>query len=58
MHHESCYIDAPDDHKIYVNIWKKTKAIKKPRAILHINHGMAEHSARYAVIAENNFKTI
>ena len=42
MHHESCYIDAPDDHKIYVNIWKKTKATKKPRAILHINHGMAE----------------
>ncbi len=53
MHHESCYIDAPDDHKIYVNIWKKSKAIKKPRAILHINHGMAEHSARYAVIAEH-----
>lgn len=52
MHHESCYIDAPDDHKIYVNIWKKSKGIKKPRAILHINHGMAEHSARYAVIAE------
>jgi len=52
MHHESCYIDALDDHKIHVNIWKKTKAIKKPRAILHINHGMAEHGARYAVIAE------
>mgnify|MGYP002700494835 FL=1 len=52
MHHESCYIDALDDHKIYVNIWKKSKAIKKPRAILHINHGMAEHSARYAAIAE------
>jgi len=52
MHHESCYVDALDDHKIYVNIWKKDKAIIKPRAILHINHGMAEHSARYAVIAE------
>ncbi|OUS23684.1 hypothetical protein A9Q99_26980 [Gammaproteobacteria bacterium 45_16_T64] len=52
MHHESCYIDAPDDHRIFVNIWKKTKSTKKVRAILHINHGMAEHSDRYAALAE------
>lgn len=52
MHHESCYIDAPDNHKIYVNIWKKTKSTKKARAVLHINHGMAEHSARYEAVAE------
>ena len=52
MHHESRYIDALDNHEIYVNIWKKTKSTKNAKAILHFNHGMAEHSDRYAVIAE------
>ena len=52
MHHELCYIDAMDEHRIPINIWKQSNTTQHAKAIIHINHGMSEHSTRYAPVAE------
>ncbi|MCG9479910.1 MAG: lysophospholipase [Actinomycetia bacterium] len=44
MHSKSFKLSCGDRQKIHVNSWV---ADHKPRAILLIAHGMAEHSARY-----------
>lgn len=41
-----------DGHKIFVRQWLPDGGIASARNVIHINHGMAEHSARYAPIAE------
>lgn len=41
------YIPTPDGHKIPVRHWP----IEQPRAIIHIVHGMAEHSGNYDDVA-------
>ena len=47
---ERHYLTSDDGHRIHLCQWK----VKNPgtlRAIIHINHGMAEHGERYAPIA-------
>ncbi len=41
------YLPTPDGHKIPVRHWP----IEQPRAIIHIVHGMAEHSGNYDDVA-------
>lgn len=41
--------DAPDGHRIHVRAWTPEA---EPRATVQIVHGMAEHSGRYAPLAE------
>lgn len=36
-------IKLSDGHKLFYRVWR----IENPKATLHINHGMAEHSIRY-----------
>ncbi len=45
---EEKYIAADDGHRIFLRIWRA----ENTRATVHINHGMAEHSARYQEFAE------
>ena len=52
MYQDTLQFTAVDGHEIFTRIWKTKKDDKSPRAIFHINHGMAEHSARYAPLAE------
>jgi alpha-beta hydrolase superfamily lysophospholipase len=42
------YIKAPDGHKIQTYIW----SVEGSKAWVHINHGMAEHAARYQRLAQ------
>jgi alpha-beta hydrolase superfamily lysophospholipase len=49
MNESSILIDADDGAKLFVRIWKPAG---ETRAVLQIAHGMAEHSARYARLAE------
>lgn len=43
-------LTAADDHNIFVRSWRPAR--KKPIGIVHISHGMAEHSARYLETAK------
>ena len=52
MYQDTIQFTAVDGHEIFTRIWKPAKSTKSPRAVFHINHGMAEHSARYAPLAE------
>lgn len=49
MQHEELWIDASDGNRLFVHRWHNAAA---PRAVLMIAHGMAEHGARYARLAE------
>ena len=42
-------IARPDGHAIFTRIWRPETA---PKAVVHIVHGLAEHSARYARLAQ------
>ncbi len=42
------FVPAPDGHRIPVLTWRTPDS---PRAVLHICHGMAEHSGRYDDLA-------
>ncbi|MCG8668539.1 MAG: alpha/beta hydrolase [Pseudomonadales bacterium] len=52
MYQDTLQFTAVDGHEIFTRIWKDNKNTTEPRAVFHINHGMAEHSARYAALAE------
>lgn len=52
MYQDTIQFTAVDGHEIFTRIWKPAKDTTQPRAVFHINHGMAEHSARYAALAE------
>lgn len=52
MYQDAIQFTAVDGHEIFTRIWKPSKNTTSPRAVFHINHGMAEHSARYAPIAQ------
>ncbi|MDX1693710.1 MAG: alpha/beta hydrolase [Ketobacteraceae bacterium] len=52
MYQDTIQFTAVDGHEIFTRIWKPAKNTSQPRAVFHINHGMAEHSARYAPLAE------
>ena len=45
---EERYLKGNDGHRIFLRVWP----VDNPKATVHINHGMAEHSARYAQFAE------
>lgn len=49
MQHRTFWLDSSDDVPLYVNHWHAERA---PRAVLMLAHGMAEHSGRYARLAE------
>ncbi len=49
MHHEAFWLNASDAAPLYVNHWFADEA---PRGVIMIAHGMAEHSGRYARIAQ------
>ena len=42
-------INRPDGHAVYGRLWRPENT---PRAVVQIVHGLAEHSARYARLAE------
>jgi alpha-beta hydrolase superfamily lysophospholipase len=42
------FIDAPDGHKVQTLCWP----VDKPKAWVHINHGMSEHAHRYDQLAQ------
>lgn len=52
MQAEKLYLTSLDQHRIFVRKWSADDATRPPRAIIHILHGMAEHSLRYEPIAE------
>lgn len=52
MQEKEFTLKNPDGHDIFVRQWLPDGGIASARTIIHINHGMAEHSARYAPIAE------
>ncbi len=45
------HVVAEDGMSLYTRHWHGSRR-KKPRAILHIAHGMAEHGARYEPVAQ------
>ena len=49
MQSDTTTIPRPDGHAIFTRIWRPETP---PRAVLQIVHGLAEHSARYARLAE------
>ena len=49
MQGETFTIDRPDGHAVFTRVWRPDAA---PRAVVQIVHGLAEHSARYARLAE------
>jgi alpha-beta hydrolase superfamily lysophospholipase len=49
MQHEAFWLNALDTTRLYVNHWF---AEKTPKAVIMIAHGLAEHSGRYARLAE------
>jgi alpha-beta hydrolase superfamily lysophospholipase len=49
MHHETFWLNASDATPLYVNHWFADEA---PKAVVMIAHGMAEHSDRYARLAQ------
>ncbi|MDY6921746.1 MAG: alpha/beta hydrolase [Pseudomonadota bacterium] len=50
MQAEQFYLSGVDGHDIFVRKWQRPDA--SPAGIVHLNHGMAEHSARYEPIAD------
>jgi len=48
MKHTTTYISSHDGQKIFLRIWNQ---VEKPKGIVQIIHGMAEHSARYETFA-------
>ena len=49
MNHSTFWLTANDHSRLYVNQWLPDAA---PKALLMLSHGMAEHSGRYARLAE------
>ncbi|MFJ2712248.1 lysophospholipase [Pseudomonas sp. NPDC087346] len=49
MIHHSFWLDASDRSRLFVNQWLPAAPLK---AVILLAHGMAEHSARYARLAE------
>lgn len=49
MQAQTFTIDRPDGHAIFTRLWRPEAA---PRAVVQVVHGLAEHSARYARLAE------
>ncbi|WP_250658397.1 alpha/beta hydrolase [Alkalimarinus coralli] len=45
MKQDELTLTAKDGHNIFLRSWRPSR--KKPQGIVHISHGMAEHSARY-----------
>lgn len=45
------YLSTPDGHAIALRIWPTTEG-QVVKAVIHILHGMSEHSARYAYLAQ------
>ncbi len=48
MEHTTIYTSSHDGQKIFLRIWDQ---VEKPKGIVQIIHGMAEHSARYETFA-------
>ncbi len=46
---EERFLTLQDGHRMFFRVWKAPET----RATLHINHGMAEHSARYSDFARH-----
>ncbi|NJJ56321.1 alpha/beta hydrolase [Pseudomonas sp. B14(2022)] len=49
MNHSTFWLTANDHSRLYVNQWLPDAA---PKALLMLSHGMAEHSGRYARLAD------
>jgi len=49
MIHDTFWLDASDRSRLFVNLWLPNAPLK---AVILLAHGMAEHSARYARLAE------
>ena len=56
MVQDNTWFDCDDETKLFIRRWypdaKPEYAASKPIAVLHIVHGMAEHSLRYQRVAE------
>jgi alpha-beta hydrolase superfamily lysophospholipase len=50
MRAETFTIDRPDGHAVFARVWRPDD--DAPRAVVQIVHGLAEHSARYARLAQ------
>lgn len=49
MNHSTFWLTTTDHSRLYVNQWLPDSA---PRAVVMLSHGMAEHSGRYARLAD------
>ena len=49
MIHDTFWLTASDHSRLFVNQWLPIAPLK---AVILLAHGMAEHSARYARLAE------
>lgn len=49
MSHDSFWLSASDASKLFVNHWL---SVQPPKGVVMIAHGMAEHSERYARLAQ------
>lgn len=49
MRHDDFWLTTRDAASLYVNYWRPEQP---PRAVVMISHGVAEHSARYARLAQ------
>lgn len=53
MQHRTFWLDSSDGVPLYVNHWRAERVPGEPaRGVLMVAHGMAEHSGRYARVAE------
>lgn len=50
MHHDATWLTTSDGSSLYVNYWLPEQT---PKAAVMIVHGIAEHSARYARLAQS-----
>ena len=50
MIHDTFWLTTSDRSRLFVNQWQPTGSLK---AVILLAHGMAEHSGRYARLAEN-----
>lgn len=54
MHSVTTFVEAVDKHRIFIRLWQPDRTEDQAlKGVVHILHGMAEHSYRYTTTAEH-----